>query len=183
MKSLRLLVLCYIFSIVSGFSPLPVDRSSSSSGSRHRRGNGVATDEEKDDFQGSGEYIAFEVHYLFERETHRRTSSSKDDSKFNNILDEGFLMTSHHSIVNVDIEKKSDEDDEYNDSNEHADSIECADDTDEQSTGEYSLCSIAISDGISSTVHEKSEATNIDRRMHALGMISVHCEMEMLKFK
>jgi hypothetical protein len=179
MKSIWLVVSWCIFSLVSGFSPF-TDQNYLESifrvrehGITHPRGS--EQDNEED-------YISYQLHYLFHQDGRPQNNKNK-------IVSNKQLTFGSH-LRWVDVEKDDDDDQEQDDEVEYVVDTTTdgkIDDTDEQS---LSASSVVDSSVMTTTCEEKlikvneiKEATNLDRRMHALGMISVHCEMEMLKFK
>mmetsp|Transcript_55408 Transcript_55408/g.134558 ORF Transcript_55408/g.134558 Transcript_55408/m.134558 type:complete len:235 (+) Transcript_55408:526-1230(+) len=234
MKSLWSVVLCYIFSVVSGFSPFREDHrqyssrqydlsSSSSSSFDGSIDYSTATDHEDEEFD-----ISFNtVRYLFHKDTKTRSSSSSSDrtnskdDNHDNTFEVLSVRSPHFSFVNV-MERNDNDDEEEEEFSvhwyEYIDAVVATEDVntdlvvDEQSLPSNKILSEEDSSVTSSmfsledryesddedveipfvvvatntapkAVNENKEATNLDRRMHSLGMISVHCEMEMLKLK
>mmetsp|Transcript_55407 Transcript_55407/g.134556 ORF Transcript_55407/g.134556 Transcript_55407/m.134556 type:complete len:236 (+) Transcript_55407:528-1235(+) len=235
MKSLWFVVLCYIFSVVSGFSPFREDHrqcssrqqydlSSSSSSFDGSIDYSTATDHEDEEFD-----ISFNtLRYLFQKDTKTRSRSSSSDrtnskdDNHDNTFEVLSVRSPHFSFVNVMERNDKDDDEEEEDFSvhwyEYIDAVVATEDVDTdlvvdvQSLSSNKISSEEDSSVTSSmfsledryesddedveipfvvvatttapnAVNESKEATNLDRRMHSLGMISVHCEMEMLKFK
>ena len=235
MKSLWFVVLSYIFSIVSGFSPFREDRNSYS-------GRQYDLASLSSSFDGSIDYPAtsddneeeFDIsfntlRYKFHDDTKTRSQRSSSDrtnrkgENHDNMSSELLLVRSPY-ISSMNVMERNDKDgDEEEDEEfsvhwyEYIDAGATEDvDTDfvvdeskilaeEDSSITSSMFSLEDryeSEDVDSkipfvvvvattaakttplnSVNENKEAMNLDRRMHSLGMISVHCEMEMLKFK
>ena len=238
MKSLWFVVLSYIFSIVSGFSPFREDRhlycsrqddlavlSSSFDGS-------IDYSVETADNEGEFDISFNTLRYMFQKDTKtrsQRSSSDRANSKsesHDNVFSELLLIRPpHFSSANVMGRDDKDDDEEeeeelivhwyeYIDASATED-VDADFVVDEQSSSSSKILAeedssiitssmfsledryesddedsktpfvIVIDDSATApkAVNENKEAMNLDRRMHSLGMISVHCEMEMLKFK